>query len=338
MQVAAFLRFGDFESVFGREEFHALRCAAQEELVAFAESRFRERELFHALHGTAASLRGAAYFKHGDAVTAVHVEFAQRFPRKRRPRLDDEARQSLRELILFRQLNGRFPRRLRRRLTIAFQEAACERQEYEYARDDAQYADGREREEPQRRVTGLHQRIAHDEVGRCADEREHSAHAARKGERHQKARLREPCGAAQAHHDGEHQRHGARVAHKCPDQRGGEHHEHKEPRLVAAGQSHYLMSYAPRQSRTENAFSHDEQACHHDDNGIGEARQCFLGRQDAAKHERECRTHGDEVRANAAVDKQNGRETKDNNRDGHVSNKIKGIRYAKLSNKILLLG
>ena len=189
---------------------------------------------------------------------------------------------------------------------------------------DADDAHGGEGEEGERLVARPGEHIAHDEVGRGADEGEHAAHAACKGQRHEETRRRESGPAGHAHHDGEHQGHSARVAHKGSHHRGGEHEEHEEAGVVGAGQAEDAGPDALGQPGAEDATAHNEEAHHHHHDGTGKPGQGLLGGEDAAKHKGQRRTHGYEVGTDASAHKEQGRKGQDQEGGCHVGNGASG--------------
>ena len=96
--------------------------------------------------------------------------------------------------------------------------------------------------------------------------------------------------------DGEHERHGARVADERSDGGSDDHHHKEQPCLVAFGEFHHAAAYHLCQSGLQHGAAHDKQSRHHDDHRAGEARQRLLGRKDADEHQRDERTERDDVR------------------------------------------
>ena len=217
-------------------------------------------------------------------------------------------------------------------LCAAAQKAAAQRQQHSRAHRHAEQSHGSEREEAGRLVARSGQGIAHNEVGRRTNEREHAAHAPRKGQRHEKARRRQPRTAGQAHHDGQHESHRTRVAHKGSHQRSGEHEQHKDARFPTTCQTQDALAQTFGQSRAENAASHYEEAAHHHHERVRKARQRLLNRQHARQHQPEGGADGYKVGTHTAPGKAQSR----HNQNGKCRNhRQKGMSVCRSSGERL---
>ena len=80
----------------------------------------------------------------------------------------------------------------------------------------------------------------------------------------------------------------------------GHHNEDEETRLALAGQTDDAAAGHLGQTGGEDAAAHNEQAYHHDDNGIGKTGKGLFGGEYAAEHQCQRCAYGHEVGTHTA--------------------------------------
>ena len=84
------------------------------------------------------------------------------------------------------------------------EQPACQREQHDDAREDADDADGQEGEEGEFRIARLHQHLVYDKVGRRTDKGQHAAHRTGKGQRHEQSRYIAPGLRSHRNDNGQH--------------------------------------------------------------------------------------------------------------------------------------
>ena len=217
----------------------------------------------------------------------VYVEFGKRLAVGYRLLAHGEHREVVLEAVFLHQVVERFAAPLALVavvvLLVAVEKPLAQRQQHHNAHHDAHNAHGQETEELERLKAVLGQRLLNHKVGRRTDEREHSAHAAGKGEGHEQSAGAHLGFLGEAHHDGHHQSHRARVADEGPYHGCHHHEQQKQAQFAVACQGHQLARRLFGQARLHNGTTHNKQSHHHYHHRVGKSRKGFLRSEDSGE-------------------------------------------------------
>ena len=238
----------------------------------------------------------APYLQDAHVVGLRDVQFLQHLVGKGRVLLHLHAVEVVGQLVFVAQLLQGLPALVLRLFVLGLfgHERLAQRPQQEDADGQRDKPHGEEGEERQTVVARARQGVVDNQVGRGADEGEQSE-AAGKRHGHEEAARVGLGFQGEAHDDGQHEGHRARVADEAPDAARDEHDEDEQLQLAASGQGQNLGADHPRQPGLEDAPAHNEQARHHDDHRVGKAGQPFFGGQYAGHHEQYQRAQGHDV-------------------------------------------
>ena len=286
------------EAAFPAEQFHLSGVPRHVEYVAFFQQGVRRGELLHRVQE--AVLRGSfsPYLQDVEPVFVADAQPGDGLPDDGGVAVHAQAEQIARQAVFLDQLRQRFPLAgIFVRFPFFRQEPSGEGQQHEGAYGDAYQSYRQEREERERPVARLFQGVGNDKVGRRANEGHHAPHAAGKGQGHEQAARADACAHGHAYHDGQHERHRARVADKGADGRGDQHDQQEQAQFAFACQLEDAAAYHLGKSCLEDGSPYHKQPHHHDDDRIGEARQPFFRGQDVEYQQDEQGADGYQVGA-----------------------------------------
>ena len=256
-----------YQVIVAGKPLHGILVAIEVEYVALGDDGVCPRHTLAYVHAESLLLL-VAYLEYGESIPVLQVELLHTHACEP---IVLVAHTILVQVVVQLVLLGEVVERLAASalvvLALLLDEQQTHGQQHGYAQGYHYQTDGEEGEEPERCEAMLFEGLADYKVWGRTYQGEHAAEAARKGHRHEQTRGAYARTGCHAHDDGHHDGHGAGVAHKGADERGGEDHIDEGARLVALGHARYAVACRLGKTRLQDGTAHDEEAGHHNDYG-----------------------------------------------------------------------